>query len=127
MDGMLDELDFVKDIGSVNNEPTFRRVIVPWGNTDFYVLEDDISNNPEIIDLIDAVNKNAFNAPVGPIEMGGLKVKEGFKYKKSRKMLVRLLKSKDVKIYSQQEMADYCKKHNESNKFSESINLNFDE
>ena len=118
MEDMLKNSIFLTDTKS---EPIFfKRVMMPWGDTDFYVLEDDISENKNIVDLIDVVNKNAFNAPTGPKELGfELKLKEGYKYKKSRKMLVKLLESNHIKTYSQKEMDDYCEKHKKSDDYFE--------
>ena len=105
------EFDIFKKYGIEYVPPMFIEIYKPWGDSDFFVLE-EVTLKPEIRNQIDKVNVNAINAPAGSRVLGEYKVKEYFKYRQSRKILLRMLKRENVKSYTWEEKEKYTNDYN---------------
>lgn len=91
--------------------PKFVEILKPWGDTEYYVLE-EATKKPEIRNQIDKVNANAISAPAGDRVNGDCKIKECFKYRQSLKILLKILKRDNVKLYTWEEKEKYIDDYN---------------
>ena len=96
----------IKKYGIEYNQPTFVEILKPWGDTDFYIME-EVATKPEIRKQIDKVNINAINTPASTRAYADYKVKEYFIYKKSLKQLLKMLKKDKAKLYTWEEKEKY--------------------
>lgn len=106
-------LDVFEKYGIEYMPPMFVGILKPWGDTEYYVLEEQ-ARKPEIRNQIDKVNAAAINAPAGTRVLGEYKIKEYFIYRQSRKKLLKMLKKDDVKLYTWEEKEKFVNDYNNS-------------